>query len=59
MRLKTGPSFGDARDGVKERPVPMIFLKKMIERAGQLLKEKRSLDDLPRMLSKLVTDYTE
>ena len=49
----------DARDGVKERQVPMIVLKLMIERADRLLKEKRQLDELPRTLSELVTDYTE
>jgi hypothetical protein len=49
----------DARDGVKERQVPMIFLKLMIERADQLLKEKKPLNGLPRALSELVTDYTE
>jgi hypothetical protein len=31
----------------------------MIERADQLLKEKKQLDELPRTLSELVTDYTE
>jgi hypothetical protein len=49
----------DARDGAKERQVPMIFLKLMIERADQLLKEKRQLDELPTTLSELITDYTE
>src|SRR4029077_11210794 len=36
----------DARDGVKERQVPMIFLKLMIERADQLLKNEKQLDGI-------------
>jgi hypothetical protein len=48
-----------ARDGSKENPVPTIFLKLMIERADQLLKEKKRLYELPRTLSQLVTEYTE
>ena len=41
LRRQVRSFIDDVRDGVnKERQVPMIFLKLMIERADQLLKEK-------------------
>lgn len=59
LRRHVRSLIDDARDGVKEGQVPMMFLKLMIERADQLLKEKKQLDELPRTLSELVTDYAE
>jgi len=59
LRRHVRSLIDDARDGVKERQVPMIFLKLMIERADQLLKNEKQLDELPKTLSELVTDYTE
>jgi hypothetical protein len=46
-------------EGAKERQVPMIFIKLMIERADQLLNEDKQLDELPITLAELVTEYTE
>jgi hypothetical protein len=59
LRRRVRSLIGVARDDVQERQVPMIFLKLMIERADQLLTEKKHLDELPATLSELVTDYTE
>jgi tetratricopeptide (TPR) repeat protein len=59
LRIRVRSLIEDAREGVKERQVPMIFIKLMIERADQLLNESKQLDELPMTLAELVTEYTE
>jgi SPFH domain / Band 7 family len=59
LRMRIRSLIKDAGEYEKERQVPMIFIKLMIERADQLLKEGKQLAELPSSLAELVTEYTE
>ena len=59
LRNRVRSLIDERHDDGQQNEVPMIFLRLMIERTDRLLTEKKNLDQLPKTLSELVTDYTE
>ena len=58
LRNRLKEMMDNSSDAVQPQ-LPMIFLKLMLDRVAELLKENKPLDELPRTLTELINLYVE